>query len=164
MKKQHGQSMVEFALVAPMLCLMIFGMIWSGFMFMEYLHFSNQVRTVARQIAVTKDDRTKPTFISGYVTELTNLYNEYNMPKMYQPTVKIGSAVAEETDDEGNTTRVFQSFSDDSTDVVVEVSFVMEDDIYNSLPNVLKNPSDVSYGIGFPPKTIKAIQYHMKLE
>ena len=164
MKRQQGQSMVEFALIAPILFLMIFGMVWGGFMFMEYLHFSNQVRTVARQIAVADNSkRTEATFVNTYKTEVENLYTEYNMPKIYHPSVQIGSAIDTTTTD-GKTERIFKPFTEKSTEVIVEVSFEIEDDVYNSLPNILKNPDDVSYGVGFPPKSIKAIQYHMRLE
>lgn len=57
MKRQRGQSVVEFALMAPIVCLLIFGGIYGGIMFMDYLNFSNEARTVARQIAVADDTR-----------------------------------------------------------------------------------------------------------
>ena len=142
--------MVEFALVAPMLCLMIFGMIWSGFMFMEYLHYSNQVRTVARQIAVTDKSNRTDDLLTGYITELEEMYKKGYMPEMYEPKVTIEYKYTDAEAKEG--------------DIMITVNFKMLDDVYQSLPNLLKNPAEVSYGVGFPPKEIKAIQYRMKLE
>ena len=55
MKKHKGQSAVEFALMAPMIFLLIFGMIYSGIMFMEYMHYSNAVRKAARVVALDKE-------------------------------------------------------------------------------------------------------------
>ena len=53
MTRQRGQSVVEFALVAPMIMLLIFGAIYGGAMFIQFLNFNNEARTIARQIAVT---------------------------------------------------------------------------------------------------------------
>ena len=59
MKRQKGQSAVEFALMAPIIFALILGMIYGGVMFMDYLNFNNQARTIAREISVasTKEDR-----------------------------------------------------------------------------------------------------------
>ena len=61
MKKQKGQSLVEFALVVPLFFAMCFGMIYGGIMFLEYLQFNNAARVVAREISLTtsSDDRTR---------------------------------------------------------------------------------------------------------
>ena len=53
MRRQQGQSAVEFALVLPMIMLLIFGAIYGGAMFIQFLNFNNEARTVARQLAVT---------------------------------------------------------------------------------------------------------------
>ena len=58
MKRQHGQSAVEFALMAPFVVIMILAMIYAGIMFMDYLNFNNHARTIARRISVaTPGDR-----------------------------------------------------------------------------------------------------------
>ena len=123
--------------MAPIVFLMIFGLIWSGIMFIQYLHFSNFVRTAARQIAVT-DSSNRQAIINDYKDNLTKVYNDYNMPKMYEPTV---------TFNDNNT------ISADDVDVVITVTFVRK----AALPRIL-------YELNFPPETIKAIEYHMKLE
>lgn len=110
MKVQRGQTMVEFALIAPMIFLMIFGMIWGGFMFMEYLRFSNDVRAAARDIAITgSDDRSDK--ITAYRASLYQVYEE-NLPKLYKPDINI---------------------IDDDVDVTVTVTFTRR----NDLPAVL---------------------------
>ena len=110
MKRQHGQTLVEFALIAPMIFLMIFGMIWGGFMFMEYLRFSNDLRAAARDIALTDaDDRAK--LEEKYVTDLTKTYEEH-LPKLYAPKIIV---------------------THDTKDAIVQVSFTRR----NDLPAVL---------------------------
>ena len=111
MKKQRGQTMVEFALVAPMIFLMIFGMIWGGFMFMEYLRFSNDVRAAARDIALTDED-SRATRRQYYTEELNKTYEE-NLPKLYRPSINIGQ---------------------DANDEVIKITFVRRDEY---LPAVL---------------------------
>lgn len=53
MKRQRGQSALEFALMAPLILLIVFGAIYGGIMFMQFLNYSNEARTIARQIAVS---------------------------------------------------------------------------------------------------------------
>ena len=110
MKRQHGQTMVEFALVAPMIFLMIFGMIWGGFMFMEYLRFSNDLRAAARDIAVTDEDD-RENLEAEYKTSLYNTYKEH-LPKLYEPYIDV---------------------YDDGTDAIITVTFKRR----NDLPAVL---------------------------
>ena len=52
MKRQRGQSAVEFALMTPIILLLIFGAIYGGAMFIQFMNFNNEARTVARQLAV----------------------------------------------------------------------------------------------------------------
>ena len=148
MKRRQGQAMVEFALIAPMLFLMIFGMIWAGFMFIQYLHFSNEVRTVARQIAVTSPSERNDDLRRTKKEALENFYNTSDMPKVYEPTAEISYTGTAQTGD-----------------VKVKVTLTMPLDVYNSLPRILQEKTDdIPYGVGFPPKTIRIIEYSMKLE
>lgn len=52
MKRQKGQSLVEFALVIPFFFAMCFAMIYGGIMFLDYLQFNNSARVVAREISI----------------------------------------------------------------------------------------------------------------
>ena len=53
MRKQKGQSLVEFTLVIPFFLLLIFGLIYSGMLFYDYSTVSNMARSVARERAIT---------------------------------------------------------------------------------------------------------------
>ncbi|MBQ3725516.1 MAG: pilus assembly protein [Selenomonadaceae bacterium] len=116
MKRQQGQSVVEFALIAPIVFLMIFGMIWGGIMFMEYMHYSNAVRTAARQIAVVNDAQRLDTIAKQKVW-LTNLWKEEVGVEFYQPNVDIHT-------------------TEDNKDVLVTVGFARAVNIPNILDAV----------------------------
>ena len=135
MQRQRGQSAVEFALMAPIIFFMIFGMIFGGIMFMEYMHYSNAVRTAARQVAVT-DESKRDEVATSQEKWLKKLWTDEVSVKLYEPDPKITF----ETNSNGK-------------DVVVNVTFVRSDNI----PHIL-------YALDFPPKSIKALQYKMKWE
>lgn len=59
MRKQRGQSAVEFALMAPIIFLLIFGMIYGGVMFMDYLNFNNYARIIAREYSLASTEEKK---------------------------------------------------------------------------------------------------------
>ncbi|MBE8953772.1 MAG: pilus assembly protein [Quinella sp. 1Q7] len=136
MKRQRGQSMVEFALMAPIVFMMIFGMIYGGIMFMQYMHYSNAVRTAAREIAVSAENN-RITTKEDKEEWLTKVWKSEVDTRFYTPTVNINP--------------------NDNGDVVINVTFYMNEAEYNSLPNILKS-------LEFPPRSIKAIEYRMKLE
>lgn len=144
MRKQHGQSAVEFALIAPMIFLMIFGMIWGGYMFMEYLRFSNDVRAAARDIALSTTE-TRQSKIDNYKVTLLETYSTAEVPKLYEVT--------------SDTIKIYEENEDNSDgvekkDIVVNISFKRRDEL---LPNVL-------LWVNFPPDTIPAINYRMRIE
>ena len=135
MQRQRGQSAVEFALMAPIIFFMIFGMIFGGIMFMEYMHYSNAVRTAARQVAVTEESK-RDDVATSQEEWLKKLWTDEVSVKLYEPDPKI----------------TFEEHSN-GKDVVVNVTFVRSDNI----PHIL-------YALDFPPKYIKALQYKMKWE
>lgn len=146
MKRQRGQSMVEFAFIAPIVFLMIFGMIYGGIMFMEYMHYSNAVRTAARQIAVVTDDTKREKMRAYQQNWLKDLWRNEVSVKLYEPTPQITIEENYEEDDTEKKNLV-------SRDVVIKVTFERSDDI----PYIL-------YKLQFPPKYIKAIEYRMRVE
>jgi len=93
MKKQKGQSAVEFALMAPIVFLIIFGMIYGGIMFMDYLNFNNHARTIAREISVAEESERE---------SLVNKYNRYRdeLAGVYKVSFNV------ETDDVDVTVKV----------------------------------------------------------
>lgn len=53
MKRQNGQSIVEFAIVLPFFLLLLFGIFYSGMLFHDYSSLSNIARSAAREAAIT---------------------------------------------------------------------------------------------------------------
>ena len=69
MKKQKGQSLVEFALVIPFFLLLIFGLIYSGMLFHDYTSLSNTPRSAAREAAIMEG--TDYTSVKNYYNDLS---------------------------------------------------------------------------------------------
>lgn len=109
---------------------------------MEYLHYSNAVRTAAREIAM------KPATWEDRRDWLESLYQEEISIKLYTPRVNINFI---------DTTTNAEADVADADAVVVTVSFKMEDKEFYSLPGVLR-------WIGFPPRSINTLEYRMRLE
>ncbi len=53
-RSDRGQTMVEFALVVPVLCLVIFGIIQCGVLFNNYITLTDATRVGARKAAVSR--------------------------------------------------------------------------------------------------------------
>ncbi|WP_270181368.1 TadE family protein [Alkalihalobacillus sp. CinArs1] len=58
MKSEKGQSMVEFALVLPVLIVLLFGIVDFGRIFHAYLTIDHASREAARSASVGEDDAT----------------------------------------------------------------------------------------------------------
>lgn len=52
---ENGQTMVEFAIVLPVLCLLLFGVIQFGIIFNNYITLTDAVRAGARKAAVARN-------------------------------------------------------------------------------------------------------------
>jgi Flp pilus assembly protein TadG len=66
MKSQNGQSLVEFALVLPLLVLLLFGIMDFGRIFHAYLTIDHAGREAARAASIGKDNTTvKSTAVNG---------------------------------------------------------------------------------------------------
>lgn len=80
MTKQKGQAFVEFALIFPFFVIMVFGMIYGGILFMDYLQLNNAAREVAREISIAEVSNRENLAVnfenrSGkYYKRLTKLY------------------------------------------------------------------------------------------
>ena len=158
MKRQRGQTMIEFALMLPFMALFIFGMIYGGAMFMEYLNFSNNARQIAREVSVLANEEERDNIIKSYSEEGKD--GEKTFPHFYKAirTISYTYEKREKKDAEGNVVTDPETgetvYEDKPVDVVVTVTFTREN---KDLPNVLK-------WVGFPPKEIKPIVYRMRLE
>jgi Flp pilus assembly protein TadG len=53
-RSERGQTMVEFALAMPVLCLVLFGIIQFGILFNDYLSLTDATRVGARKGAVSR--------------------------------------------------------------------------------------------------------------
>ena len=54
LRSDRGQTMVEFALVVPVLCLVIFGIIQCGILYNNYITLTDATRVGARKAAVSR--------------------------------------------------------------------------------------------------------------
>jgi Flp pilus assembly protein TadG len=54
-RAEGGQTMVEFAIVLPILCLLLFGVIQFGILFNNYVTLTDAVRAGVRKAAVSRD-------------------------------------------------------------------------------------------------------------
>ena len=54
-RREQGQTVTEFALVLPLLALLLFGVIQFGIIFHQYVTLTDAVRTGGRQGAVARD-------------------------------------------------------------------------------------------------------------
>ena len=57
MRKNKGQSLVEFAFVFPFIIMLIFGIIYCGMMFYDYSTLSNLARSSTREAAISQQSR-----------------------------------------------------------------------------------------------------------
>src|SRR5262249_13156111 len=56
MSSDRGQAMVEFALVLPLLMLILLGIVQVGIAFKNYIELTDDVRAAARVAAVSRND------------------------------------------------------------------------------------------------------------
>jgi len=91
MKKHKGQSVVEFALVLPLFLFIMFGVIYIGMMFHDYITLSNIARTCAREAAVSSSpdytemaEHYKVNFL-GKDSLLTSIYKAADNPIVIGP-------------------------------------------------------------------------------
>ena len=113
MKRQKGQVIIEFALILPLFLILLFGIIYCGMLFYDYISLSNIARSAAREAAIvqTLDDAQKGK-IENYYTKkmsslLTSLYTPSTDPSdpTSTYTIKVSEDYGEDgtpnTDDDG---------------------------------------------------------------
>ncbi|MBQ7480184.1 MAG: pilus assembly protein [Selenomonadaceae bacterium] len=69
MGQQKGQAIVEFAFVLPFFLFLVFGIIYFGFLFKDYMTLSNVARSSAREAALGTDYDT----VKDYYKDSTQL-------------------------------------------------------------------------------------------
>ena len=141
MTKRRGQSLVEFALVLPLFALFLFGLIYGGIMFLQYLNMSNDVRAKARYYAVMTIDQLKDSFGGSLPTEAN--------PKSF----KVEQGLSFYT-----VTQKFWIENDEGTSKPKDVVVVIELNRDNKdLPFILTR-------FNWPPEKLKPLEFRMKLE
>ena len=134
MTRRRGQSVVEFALVVPLFALFLFGLIYGGIMFLQWLNMSNDSRAEARRYAVmTKEQLEQETFPK-------TVTGEKRFGSFYTVTQKIW------IENDSSTSK--------PKDVVVSIELERDN---KDLPNILR-------WMNWPPEKLKPLEYRMKLE
>ena len=85
--KQKGQAVIEFAVVLPLFVLFLFGIIYSGMLFYDYISLSNLARSAAREAAIVQ------TLDSGKIQTMEQHYSEKAtslLTSLYTPTPETG--------------------------------------------------------------------------
>ena len=148
MLKQRGQSMVEFVLCVPILMLLVFGMIFSGFIYADYLQYNNAARDVARDIAIrTADTRDE-------LRSSINSQNSATLKRYIHPLTKLYGAnfTVEPKDEGGNAVGSFTSDSAKTVTVRLEIRRQNADTV---IP---------TFARGLFPEKLTDIEYTMRLE
>lgn len=66
-RNENGQTMVEFTLILPILCLVLFGVIQMGILFHAYITLTDATRAGARVAAVSSQDPNREGAVSAAV-------------------------------------------------------------------------------------------------
>ena len=88
MKMRKGQVIVEFAIILPLLLVIMYGIIYSGMMFHDYSTLSNVARSGAREAAITSeaptgDEKRYTSIENSYKEQLGNLMTSFYVPDTF---------------------------------------------------------------------------------
>jgi Flp pilus assembly protein TadG len=83
-RAERGQTMVEFAMVLPILCLLLFGVIQFGITFNNYVTLTDAVRAASRKAAVSRQSGTRDADIQN---ALYDSAADLDKSKLPPPTV-----------------------------------------------------------------------------
>lgn len=148
MKRQRGQSVVEFAFIAPLVFLMVFAAIYGGIMFMDFMNFSNDARRLARELAVITDSTQRDARIASYNKDANSKFASF-----YNVVRKVSYTYPTKTETVDGEEKVVEDTTQNPTDVVVTVTFNRDN---KDLPFIV-------YLVNFPPQNF-ALRYQMKIE
>ncbi len=73
MRLQKGQAIVEFALVLPLFLFLLFGIIYTGLLFKDYMTLSNLARETVRAAAIVEGTSSYSAFADEYKTQAGKL-------------------------------------------------------------------------------------------
>jgi Flp pilus assembly protein TadG len=73
---ESGQAMAEFALILPVLCLVLFGILQFGLMFFNYIDLTSAVREGARKASVLREDANGVAEAEAAIANATAVVND----------------------------------------------------------------------------------------
>ena len=79
MNNQKGQSLIEFALIVPMLIFLFLAILYMGITFLDYTQYNNAARDMARDIALTNGDTGKDN-LRNNINAATSVDDKYLKP------------------------------------------------------------------------------------
>jgi len=88
MKRQKGQSIVEFAIVFPFFMFLLMAVIYTGMLFADYLTLSNITRDSVRLAAIGTTEQN----IRTYKKDVQLITNLYSWSSMDTDAFKIGES------------------------------------------------------------------------
>jgi Flp pilus assembly protein TadG len=91
-RTEQGQTMTEFAIVLPVLVLLVFGVIQFGILFNNYVTLTDAARAGARKAAVSRND---PNPVDTTVTQVQNSASDLNQSDL---AVTVASSWAPASD------------------------------------------------------------------
>ena len=125
MKKQKGQAIIEFAVILPLFVLFLFGIIYSGMLFYDYISLSNLARSAAREAAIVQSlDSTKISNIESYYSEKSS----HLLTHLYDPVPETGKT---------NPVTVKEITGSSGEDNSVEVSIKMRRNVSSGLLEII---------------------------
>lgn len=139
MNWQKGQSVVEFALVIPFFLILVFGVIYSGLAYADYIQYNNAARDAARDIAVQTDTNERRRLADGLSSASHDVLGRYVNPmtSLYGATFQVSWV---------NDAGANAASPDDAVAVTVQASFVRQTEV------------------SFLPQTLPTVHYTMRLE
>jgi Flp pilus assembly protein TadG len=75
---ESGQVAVEFALVLPVLCLILFGVMKFGLVFFNYIDLTSAARDGARKASISRNDANAGTAVKGSISSSTTVVKDSN--------------------------------------------------------------------------------------
>ena len=139
MLKQKGQSVVEFAFIAPLFMVIVLGMIYGGILFMDYLQYNNDARAIAREVAFMPETNFTENKLSADKTEELKQKYFKHRTDMYNATLKPPEKI---------------EVSENKKNFSVQVQIDFE----------LNGTWGLTSFIGFPPEKLNSIVYKMPIE
>jgi Flp pilus assembly protein TadG len=83
--RERGQALVEFALVLPVLGILILGIVQLGLVFHDYVALTDAVRTGARQAAITHSVGTATSAVVNSASDLKASGLQVTVSSSFQP-------------------------------------------------------------------------------